>query len=440
MEASSPPVAPKRRGIFLGWWLVLITGCISGIGNSFNSYGISVFFKDLTAELNSNRAVTSLATGIGRLEGGIISPLTGWLADRFGPKWLIFMGMCIAAGGMIMMRYIHSVMTYFIAWGVLTGFGINLGLTVAVDQTLTNWFVRKRGMAMGVKFLLLSLGGVIVIPVVNRLVSAFGWRMTCLLWGVILLACTPLVLAFVKQRRPEYYGMLPDGAAAWSEAKPGTGDVISEGVEYASTVQENEFTFKEAIRTRTFWMIALAYCIFAMVSGGFALHVIPFLTDIGMSQLTASGLASMMVFFMIPSRFFSGFGADRVKKGYLQFLLAGAFALLAGGLSIFLLNPKPSMVYVLLIPYGLSSGAVTPLVLLILGRYFGRKSFGSIFGTSMMLNGPAQLVSPAFAGWVFDTTGSYIKALAVFDAFAIISMLIMLFVRSPKPPADGRQG
>jgi cyanate permease len=435
MAVNAQPVPGKSKGIFWGWWLVIITGVVSGIGNSFNSYGISVFFKDLTAELGSNRAVTSLATGIGRLEGGIISPLTGWLADRFGPKWLIFAGICIAASGMIMMKFINSISTYFIAWGVLVGFGINFGLTVAVDQAITNWFVRKRGLAMGIKFLLLSIGGVITIPTVTWLVKELGWRTTCLAWGTLLFACAPMILIFVKQKRPEYYGLLPDGVRAGSKGESDKEEIISRGVEYASGIQENEFTFKQALSTRTFWMIAVSYCLFATVSGGFPVHVIPFLTDIGISQITASGMMSMMVFFMIPSRFFSGFGADRIKKGYLQFLLAGAFALLTMGLGIFLMNPRPNLVYILLIPYGLSSGAVTPLVLLILGRYFGRKSFGAIFGTCMMLVGPAQLVAPAFAGWIYDTTGKYIIALTVFAGLAFAAMLIMFFVRAPRLPA-----
>jgi sugar phosphate permease len=244
-----------------------------------------------------------------------------------------------------------------------------------------------------------------------------------------------MIVVMVKQKRPEYYGLLPDGARAGSEGEPEKDEIISKGVEYASRIQENEFTFRQAIRTRTFWMIAISYCLFSMVSGGFPVHVIPFLTDIGISQIAASGMMSMMVFFMIPSRFFSGFGTDRIKKDYLQFLLVGVFALMTMGLVIFLMNPKPNLVYILLIPYGLSAGAVTPLVLLILGRYFGRKSFGSIFGTCMMLNGPAQTVAPAFAGWIYDTTGKYIIAFTVFAGLAFTALLIMCFVRAPRLPA-----
>jgi MFS family permease len=80
----------KKNKIYFGWWTVMVTGIISGLGHGFYGYGISVFFKDIAHELGISRAVTSVAAGVGRLEGGVTSPVTGWPADRYGPKWVIF--------------------------------------------------------------------------------------------------------------------------------------------------------------------------------------------------------------------------------------------------------------------------------------------------------------------------------------------------------------
>lgn len=434
MASNSRPAVSQSRGIYFGWWTVLVTGIVSGLGHGFYQYGISVFFKDIATELGLSRATTSLATGIGRLEGGILSPVAGWLSDRFGPKWVTFTGICTAVIGLALMNFVTSEWAYFVAWGVLTGFGLNLGLTVAIDKTLTNWFVRKRGLALGIKFALIGVGGVVVLPIVTWLAAIVGWRVTCLIWSAIMLACIPLMLIFMKQKRPEYYGLLPDGARAGIGAESDKDDIMDKGVAYASSFQETEFTFRQAIRTRAYWMIAIAYGIFTLVYGGFTIHIIPFLTDTGISATAASGMMGMMVFFTIPSRFLGGVIADHIRKGRLQFLLAGGFILQAIGIGTFLLSQNMASVYTLLILYGFSSGVVTPLVIIILGRYFGRKDFGSIFGTCMLLNAPLSLLAPVYAGWIYDTTGSYTTALTVFAVLAAVSALIVCLVSAPKPP------
>jgi cyanate permease len=272
------------------------------------------------------------------------------------------------------------------------------------------------------------------VPIVTFLVNAFGWRITCLIWSLIIFACLPLIIIIIKNKRPEYYGLLPDGTRVTESAETGKDNIIEEGKKYASAVQEEEFTFKQAIKTPPYWIIAIAFALFAFVAGGFVLHVFPFLTDIGISEATASGMMSLMVFLSLPSRFFGGIIADRIKKSNMRLLLVGIFALMLVGLGGFLVQPTSSRVLFLLIPYGLSSGAVTPITVLLIGRYFGRKAFGSIFGSCNFLVGVAQLISPVYAGWIYDTTGSYIVALQTFAILIAISLIVISFAKAPKTP------
>jgi MFS family permease len=106
----------KPAKIFYGWWIVLVTSIMTGIGFGFYSYGFGAIFKQLSQELGINRAMTSLAAGIGRLESGVEGPLTGWLVDKFGPKWVIFAGISMTAIGLILMSNIHSIWLYYFAW------------------------------------------------------------------------------------------------------------------------------------------------------------------------------------------------------------------------------------------------------------------------------------------------------------------------------------
>ena len=425
----------KLPKIFFGWWTLLVAGTWSGLGIGFKGYGISVFFKPLANDLGLSRAVTSIAAGISGFEGGIESPLTGWLCDKFGPRWPIVIGICIMAIGLVLMNFINSLWAYIVVWGIIVGFGGNLALTVAVEKVLSNWFVKKRGLAFGIRFALMSIGGVVAIPIVTWLVTEYGWRITNLIWAGVMFAGAPLLWFFVKQKRPEYYGLLPDGATVKGETAD-TDQMINKGVEYASGLGETEFTLRQAMRTQPYWMLAISWAGSYLILGAINIHFIPFLTDRGIDLPLASGMMALMVFFTIPARFFGGVLADRVSKSRMQFLLAGAFLLQAIGIAAFLLNQTIAMVYVFLTLYGFGSGATVPLQLTMQGRYFGRKAFASIQGTAILFAAPLSLIAPIYAGWIYDTTGSYATAFITLAALATLVTFLLCLARPPKPPAQ----
>ncbi|MFC1899670.1 MFS transporter [Chloroflexota bacterium] len=420
--------------IFPGWWTVIVTGILSGLGHGFTSYGISAIFKPLSTELNINRAATSVAAGISRLEGGVEGPLTGWLVDRYGPKWVIFTGICIAASGTLLMNVVNSLWAYYLVWGIVIGTGVNLALTIAVDKAIADWFINKRGLAQGIKFGIIGIITAAVLPLINWEVVEHGWRLTCLTWGGIMFAASPLVLVFVKQKRPEFYGLLPDGARIEVETKADTASMIDKGIAYASSFHEVEFSFRQAIRTKAYWIITVAFTSHSIIHVSFNIHCIPFLTDIGIGQAAAGAMMGMMLFFTVPSRLIVGFIADRVSKKHMPLILSASFTLQAAGIGLFCLNQSVSMVYIMLILYGFGSGAATPLYIVILGRYFGRKAYGSIQGTSNLIRSPLMFIAPVFAGWVYDSTGSYIPAFIIYATAVAIAGLILCMVRAPQLP------
>lgn len=422
----------KTSRIFFGWWTVLVTGIVSGLGLGFYGYGLSIFFKDIAAELKISRAVTSIAAGIGRLEGGITSPLTGWLSDRYGPKWVVFTGILFASAGLALMYIIQSVTAYIATWGVIMGFGLNIGLTVAVDKSLNDWFIYKRGIAQGTKFGLIGFSGIVLIPVVTWLVSMYGWRLTCLIWGLLMFVCAPVTLFFVKQKKPEYYGLQPDGIPLSSVSMEETEESSLTVSINQSEDDEQEITFRRAIKTRAYCLMTFAYAIQVLVVGAMAIHMFPLLTDMGIELATASGMMSLMVFFTIPSRFFGGAISDHVKKSNLNLLLSLVFFTQATAFTIFLLFDGILPTYIMLVLFGMSSGSATPLLVVMIGRYFGRNAFGAIFGTSNAIRAPFALVAPVFAGWVYDRTGSYTYALVLFSVCSYLAAFVMLWAKPPK--------
>jgi len=165
------------------------------------------------------------------------------------------------------------------------------------------------------------------------------------------------------------------------------------------------------------------------------MHLIPFLTDMGMDSAKAAATVSIAALLSLGSRFATGFLADRAKKDSLRFLYGGVILLQALGITIFLLNPRLAMVYPFLIVWNIGLGGHLVLMAVVGGRYFGRKAFGSIRGSLVMFTMPLGILGPIYAGWIYDTTGSYITAFTTFAAVLAFASVLMFFIRPPRPPA-----
>ncbi len=420
--------------IFFGWWTVLTGGILALWAAGYQAYGFSALFKPIASELGFSRAATSIGSSIGRLEGGIEGPLSGWITDRFGPRWIVLAGVFIIGLSLMLMYFVSSIWAFLVVWGVILGTGANIGTSVPVDAAISNWFVKKRGLALGTKMVFSGLSGVVVLPLIAWLITTHGWRVTCLFGGVVMWVIGfPLAWFFLKSHRPEYYGLLPDGATVKKGAVE-EGQMVDHGVKYAAEVKEVEFTLRQAMRTPAYWLLIVANAVHGLAMPVMNIHAIPFLTDMGIDPVKAAGMMSIYVGVSIPFRFIGGFVVDRIGRERLRFIVGGAYLLQALGFAIFLLNPTMSMIYVWFILYGVGMGVgfvMSPMR----GRYFGRKAFGSIQGTSMAFGTPVGVIAPIYAGWVYDTTGSYTTAFVVVAGLLAAACVLMAFVVPPKPPA-----
>lgn len=422
----------KSRKVFFGWWITIVTSFTSAFTSGLQ-ISASLLFKPIAADLNLDRTGASVASGIGTLVNGGVFALAGWLTDKFGPKWVVFAGTCIASAGMITLYFIQSAWQYYLVWGFVIILGLALSSSIAVDTMLTNWFVRKRGLAFSLRFGIIGITNSAILPLMSLMIESQGWRQTALIWGLLVIACIPLVLIFVKPKRPEYYGWLPDGAEYKKSTENDTNYILAQGQEYAADIQETEYTFKQAVKTRAYWIINVGWLSLVIVYGSFNLHIVPYLTDMGISPIAAGGMIAMMNFFSIPSRILGGIVADRVKKENLRFLMVGALGLMSAGITILILSHSIVGIYFLLVLLGFGAGSYTPLDIFVRGRYFGRKSYGRLQGLAMIVSAPLGFISPIFTGWIYERTGNYNIAFIIFAAVAAIGAVTMCFARAPKP-------
>ncbi len=409
-----------------------VTGMTTGLGHAFHLRGFSAIFKPLSAELGFSRAVTSGASGIRSLQFGIMAPLVGGLCDRFGPKWIMLTGLGSMIIGLVLMTRVYSLWAYYVTWGLIMGLGNSLALTIAPDKALTDWFITKRGRALSIRFILIAIVSAVCLPIITWMITTQGWRTSCLIWAGVMGITVPFIWVTIKQKRPEYYGLHTDGLMIGVDTTTKQVRLADAGASNEVDFEEKERTLGQAMKTLAYWMLIVADASGMIVFAGFSIHCIPFITDLGIDPTIAGSLMAMMIFFAIPSSLLSGLIADRTRNEYLRLLLVGAYVFQALGIASFLIYPHTFMLYPLLILLGFGTGAVRPLFIIMRGRYFGRKAYGAIEGTSMTFQTPFSILSPIYAGWVYDTKGSYMTAFTLFALLAAFSAFIMYLARYPR--------
>ena len=328
----------RSQKVFFGWWTVLTGGLLSLWGHGFYTFGFSALFIPISLELKFSRAVTSVPASIGRLEGGFEAPIAGWITDKYGPKKIVVFGVFLISLSLILMYFVNSLWAFYLLWGVMLGSGINIATAVPMDTAIANWFVKKRGAAVSTKWVLSGLGGVVLLNIIAWMIDTEGWRMTCVYGGLVMAVIgLPLSWFCMKDHRPEYYGLLPDGAEV-DKSTENTDEILDRGVKYAAGVGEVEFTLRQAMRTPSYWLLLLAAGCNGMAGPPLYIHIVPLLNDIGYDERVAAAMLSLLIGIGLPMRFVGGFLADRVAKNRMRFLIVGAYFLEASGVIIFLLN------------------------------------------------------------------------------------------------------
>ena len=421
----------KSPKIFFGWWTVLACGLAGFVAVGFGNMAFSVLFKPIATDLGLDRAITSIAAGMQSAVGGILILAGGWASDKYGPRRVMMVGAVTLGLGCMSMYFVNSLWSLLFAWGILVGGGFMLGFTIIMDRAIINWFVKKSGVALNIKFGIQSLAGLLLLPLVALLVLNHGWRITCVIAGIVIFAVTiPLTWFFVKPQRPEFYGLTPDGIAPSTKENQSTRKLNN-----TPENEETNLTVKQTTKTSAFWLIIIIQIFSAIGATMMSAHFVPFLTDRGIAPVQAASMMGLLITVGIPARLAAGFITDRVKMGYLRFLMAAGIFLQATGIFIFLAGQSTGTIYVWLLLYSVGAGLSSGVNLPMQARYFGRKSFGSIMGLSSLLQMPAGLVAPSVVGWAYDSSHSYDSIIVLIAVLLCVSGVITCFIRRPAVPA-----
>ena len=421
MSSSSERI-PETSKIFYGWWIVAVGVALAILNGSFNVYGFGVYYVPFLKELGVSRAALGGVIGLARLEGGLIAPIAGWLIDRFGPRRLLYIGITAVGICFILLSMITKLwMLYavFLLLATSSSFGGGRPINVAV----ANWFVRKRARALGFLLAGIGLGGSGVV-VVAWIIETFGWRTSAII-AALCYFLIGLPLVSIVHHRPEDRGLHPDGIPLTQDDNPTLTNNRSGPLEI-------ELSPKQALKSLSFWLLALAFASWSVTVTVVAVYHIPFLIeDMGAKPVTAATIASITLLLSVPGRIIFGWLGDILN---IRVLLA--ITLLIQAISVLLMSlvPNISWVPVYIILLGPSYGGSASLRQAIVAHFYGRRNFGTISGLLQFVDLPGSVMGPILVGWLVDQFGTYTIGFQTVSVFLFAGSIAIFLARRPNDP------
>ncbi len=420
----------RTEGIFYGWWLVGLSGFIMLLANVPLFHAMGVWAVALEREFGWTRTQLGLALTFTRIEGGLMGPLEGYLADRLGTRRMILIGLLILSGGFLLFSQVEHLWMFYLAY-VVMAVGQGFGGWLPLMTMLNHWFARRRATAVGWANVVSRLGALILVPVIAWAIDPddpqLGWRTTALVLGLFTLVVA-LPLSRLIRDRPQEYGLLPDGEPpSLTQPRPTPAQAGRPAAQPATG--QADHTTAQAVRTSAFWFIAFGHGFTSMVIIAIMTHLGLLIVDAGFDVPTAAWVVSVYTAVAMVAQLVGGYVGDRIPKRIALCIFSTVQA--TGVLVLTYATTLPLLVLFACL-FGLGFGGRNPLTIAIRGEYFGQAAFGKILGLSTVPMNILMLVAAPFAGWVRDTQGSYELAFLSLAGCSFVGGVCFLLARKPE--------
>lgn len=408
--------------MFRGWAIV----AVAFIGQAFGIapllvYTFGVFAKPLAEAFHSNRGSIALAVSLLDVIIGLSAPAAGWLADRHGARGVIAGSLVALAACLVALAFVQPPLWHLYSLYALAALVGVASSPVTYGRVVANWFDRNRGLALGLATAGIGFGAFITPILAQFLLDRAGWRVAYLgLAGTAFLIALPAVGLWLRGT-PQEVGLLADGASAPDQRASAAGAVVG-------------MTAREAVGTRTFWQLCIIFfCVAACVNGSIA-HLVPLLTDHGVSGSTAALATSLFGLTSIVGRVGNGYLVDRI---FAPRVAAVLFAGAAIGVALLLADTTSGTASVAAALLGLAVGAESDVIPFLISRYFGMRAmamlFGCAFGAYVLGNATGRYLFAAG----YDATGSYsLPLVSALGVLVLASIATLTLGRYDLVPAE----
>ena len=385
----------------------------------------------------------SIAVTAGTWCSGVLAPLAGAMADRYGPRVLTTLGLVVVGCALLALSAVNTSTPWpFFAAYIVARTVSNPFLIGIVPRAATvNFFRRRRGVTLAINGMARPVGGAINIQIISLIAATHSWRASYGYVGLFMLVLTVPVF-FIMRRTPEEIDMLPDGErpTPGSEAVAQSAGGRRAGRRPPAATQEFSWTVREAMKTRAYWCIAGTAVLAIIASAGLGYILVPFLVSEagpGLSKPQAVGVGSLGAVLAMTTLAW-GFLADKFgPRPCMVMTISGA--VLSG---VFLATGVHSVwtAYLFAVLWGFFSNTVGTLEHMLLAQYFGRGSFGAILGSLGPIQTGALGASPVFGSYLLTFTHSYTLVFIILMAMYAGAGMLILLAKAPRLPPRAMEG
>jgi MFS family permease len=414
----------KFWDIYYGWIIVAVAlismGFWLGIRNSF-----SVFYVALLEDFSWSRGESAGVQSMALISYTVLAPLVGGLIDRLGPRRVIVPGIVVLTLGLALSATIDTLPQFYFYYGIIMGAGITCVGIVSYSAILSHWFEKKRGLASGIAVSGMGLGTFLLVPVSQRFISMWGWRMTFIALAVLtLIILMPLNGLFLRHK-PEEVDQHVDGICSEEPIDKTCSEVTEK------TTLQSDWTPGKALLSTNFWAL-MAFCFFSIIGIYVILvHNVRFLVDQGIEKMTAALIFAVVGAISSVFRIFWGWLSDRIGRE-ITFTLGMICASIGVGFLLLIERTGArGFIYPFALFFGIGWGVSAPMFMSTAADLFKGRIFGLIYGLVEAGIGVAGAFGAWMAGFIFDKHQSYQWAF-VMTIIVFLFSILFIWLAAPR--------
>ena len=397
----------QRRNLYYGWTIAVTLAITETISWGIIYYAFSVFLTPMEADLHWSRAELTGGFSLALLVmGGMAFPVGTWV-DRHGSRFLMTSGSILASLLVIAWSLVTDRSLFYLIW---VGLGV-CGAAVLYDPAfavIAHWFIRRRSTALAVITFAAGFASTIFIPLSDALLHSFGWRGAVLRLGIFLAVSTIPLHALVLRRRPADLNLLPDGD--------------TESIAHAAA--RSSASLAEALHSRYFWLMILAFSLSTIAVSAIRVHFIPFLIDWGIDPSTAALASGSIGIMQVAGR---AVFAPLDTRFSARTMVMGMFVMQAIAMMVLLLGASPIVVLMFIVVFGTSYGAQTLARVSMIAQQFGASNYGRIASVMTIFLTLAGTAAPVGAAALHDRYGNYQLVVWLVIALAMAAAGVVIF-------------
>lgn len=365
-------------------------------------YGLPFFYDFWFTDFGWTRAQVTSGNALAKLLiGPLFGFLAGWIIDRFGPRRLMLAGILMGGIALIGLSLMTSLWQFYVFY-LFNALGYMCGGPLPNQVLVSRWFNKARGRAMGIIYLGIGVGGMLVPQIARALTVSFGWRDAVMALGILMVVVAFPMAWFVKEKPDDYTGS------------------------HAATISTADFY--SVIKSWPFYLLVIgSMCSIGAVAGT-SQNIKFFLSlDLKYSQEAAANVMSIVLASSIVGRLFMGWLADRIQKKFVMIII---YALVALSIPLLYFADTPSVIYLFAFLFGVALGGDYMIIPLMAAELFGIKTMGRVMGLVITVDGMAEALAPMLAAKIRDVAGSYANGFAALIVLAVIGTIAVALLPS----------